>query len=84
MPPHVLVRPIDAECVLLNINNERYFGLNEVGTRMWTTLTSAQSIQAAYEALLHEYRVDAEQLRQDLQSLVGELVENGLIEVGGG
>ncbi len=84
MPPHVLMRQIEGECVLLNIDNERYFGLNEVGTRMWTTLTSAQSIQAAYEALLHEYQVDAEQLQQDLQSLVEELAKNGLIEVGSG
>ncbi len=78
------MRQIEGECVLLNIDNERYFGLNEVGTRMWTTLTSAQSIQAAYEALLYEYQVDAEQLQQDLQSLVEELAKNGLIEVGSG
>ncbi len=84
VPEHVLLRQIEGESVLLNINNERYFGLDEVGTRMWATLTSADSIQAAYEALLGEYEVDPEQLRQDLQILIEKLVENGLIEVDGG
>jgi len=84
VPEHVLLRQIEGESVLLNINNERYFGLDEVGTRMWATLTSADSIQAAYEALLGEYEVDPKQLRQDLQILIEKLVENGLIEVDGG
>ena len=83
VPEYVLVRQIEGESVLLNINNERYFGLNDVGTRMWATLTSADSIQTAYEALLGEYEVDPEQLRQDLQVLIEKLVENGLIEVDG-
>jgi hypothetical protein len=84
VPEHVLVRQIEGESVLLNINNERYFGLDKVGTRMWATLISADSIQTAYEALMREYEVDPEQLRQDLQVLIQKLVENGLIEVDGG
>ncbi len=70
--------------MLLNLQSEQYFGLDEVGTRMWFALTSANSMQEAYEALLAEYDVDAEKLRQDLQGLVEKLVEKGLIEVGSG
>ena len=33
VPPGVLVNVIDGESVLLNLKNERYFGLDEVGTR---------------------------------------------------
>lgn len=70
--------------MLLNLQSEQYFGLDEVGTRMWAALTSANSIQEAYETLLGEYEVDAEKLRRDLQGLLEKLVEKGLIEVGGG
>lgn len=84
VPACVLVRQIDGESVLLNLQSEQYFGLDEVGTRMWVALTSANSMQEAYEALLAEYDVDAEKLRQDLQGLVEKLVEKGLIEVGSG
>jgi hypothetical protein len=34
VPAHVLVRVLDKESVLLNIETERYFGLDETGTRM--------------------------------------------------
>lgn len=81
VPAHVMVREIQGESVLLNLNSERYFGLDEVGTRMWATLTTSASVQAAYEVLLGEYDVEAEQLRQNLQELIVKLVENGLLEV---
>ncbi len=81
VPGHVMVREIQGESVLLNLNSERYFGLDEVGTRMWATLTTSASVQAAYEILLGEYDVEAEQLRQNVQELIAKLVENGLLEV---
>jgi len=82
VPGHVLIRQVDTESVLLNLENQRYFGLDEIGTRMWMMLTTADSIQAAYDVLIKEYEVDAEQLRQNLQDLIAKLVEHGLIEIG--
>ncbi len=79
-PSHVLVQQIAGESLLLNLQSERYFGLDEVGTRIWNLVTTSNSIQSAYEVLLDEYEVDAEKLRRDVQSLVGNLVENGLLE----
>jgi len=81
VPAHVMVREVQGESVLLNLNSERYFGLDEVGTRMWAALVASVSVQAAYEVLLGEYDVEAEQLRQNLQELIAKLVENGLLEV---
>ncbi len=76
----MLVQQIAGESILLNLQSERYFGLDEVGTRIWNLVTTCKSIESAYEALLGEYEVDAEQLRRDVQSLVLNLVENGLLE----
>ncbi len=84
VPAHVLIRQVDTESVLLNLQNQRYFGLDEIGTRMWITLTTAESIQAAYDVLVNEYEVDAEQLRQNLKDLIAKLVEHGLIEIANG
>ncbi len=80
-PAHVLVRELQGESVLLNLDSETYFGLDEVGTRMWAVLTTAPSIQVAYEALLAEYAVEPEVLRKDLEALVGELMERGLLDL---
>ena len=56
VPPDVLVSALAGESVLLNLKSEKYFGLDEIGTRMWSALASSDSIQQAYETLLAEYR----------------------------
>lgn len=81
VPSHVLIRFLDKEAVILNIETERYFGLDETGTRMWQLVTAAPNVDTAYRQLLDEYDVQDEQLRQDLVELLGQLAENGLIQV---
>ena len=84
VPSHVLVRQVENESVLLNLTSERYFGLDEVGTRMWAALTTSPSIQAAYDTLIAEYDVEDARLRQNFEELVEKLVTNGLLEVRSG
>ena len=79
IPANVLIRFLDQESVLLNLNTERYFGLDSVGTRMWQLVTSAPTIDAAYFQLIDEFDVDPETLRSNLHDLLNHLVENGLI-----
>ena len=80
-PAHVLVRVLDRESVLLNLETEQYFGLDETGTRMWQLLTASASIDAAYQELLAEFDVDPELLRSNLLELVSRLVDSGLLQV---
>jgi hypothetical protein len=80
-PAHVLVRFLDRESVLLNLETERYFGLDETGTRMWQLLTASPDVDAAYQGLLAEFDVEPELLRENLTDLLGRLVENGLLHV---
>ena len=81
-PGHVLVRELSGESVLLNLESETYFGLDEVGTRMWALLTTAPSVQEAFEALCRDYDVEPETLRRDLEALIARLLEKGLLEAG--
>lgn len=81
VPAHVLVRFLDDEAVLLNLDSERYFGLDQTGTRMWQLATAAPNIDVAYQQLLTEYDVAPELLLEHLRDLLGTLVENGLLEV---
>lgn len=78
--PDVLIQDLAGEAVLLNLNSEEYFGLDDVGTRMVQVLNTAESVQAAYEALLGEYEVEPAVLRQDLQAFIVELQTHGLMQ----
>lgn len=79
--PEALVSVIAGESVILNCQNEQYYGLDEIGTAMWTKLTTSPTIQSAYDTLLEEYDVDAELLRKDISELVGNLSAQGLVEI---
>jgi Coenzyme PQQ synthesis protein D (PqqD) len=83
-PPHVMVRFLDRESVLLNLETEQYFGLDETGTRMWQLLTASPNIDAAYQELLAEYDVEPELLRSNLVELLCRLVDNGLLQINAG
>ena len=81
VPSETLVNILGGESVLLSLKSQHYYGLDEVGTRMWNVLTTSPSVEAAYETLLEEYEVEPETLRQDLDDLLGKLAEQGLVEV---
>ncbi len=80
-PAHVLVRFLDREAVLLNLETEQYFGLDEIGTRMWQLVTDSPNIDAAYQELLGEFDVEPEMLRSNLTELLSRLIDSGLLQV---
>ena len=77
----ILFRELDGESVILNMNNENYYGLDEVGTQMWNVLTSSPSIQFAMENLLQEYDVPEDRLRKDLNALIEQLIDKGMLQL---
>jgi hypothetical protein len=77
----VLFRQLGGEAVLLNLATGSYFGLNEVGARIWALLGAGETLRASLATLSAEYDASAEQLRADLLALVDELVANGLLVV---
>jgi hypothetical protein len=83
IPEDVLISELDGESVLLNLKSEAYFGLDDVGTRMWGVVTSANSIAHAFETLSGEFDVEPGTLRKDLEDLLDALLQRGLLEVAG-
>ena len=81
IPDDVLFRDLDGEAVILSTESGKYYGLDEVGTRMWNLLSRHGQIEPAYHALLAEYDVTEDTLQQDLLDLVDELVDEGLLRL---
>ena len=79
--PEVLVQELDGEAVLLNLDSERYFGLDDVGTRVWQHLLEHRRLDRVCEEMQKEYDVDGATLRADVLRLVTELVEAGIVIV---
>ena len=79
VPDDVLISHLQDESVILNLDSERYYGLDDVGTRFLSVLTTSDTIETAYERLRNEYDVEQHVLRDDLLALVDNLVDQGLL-----
>ena len=76
---NVLFQEVSDEMVLLDLSSEKYFGLDEVGTRIWVLLNEGKSEAQILDVLEEEYEVNRETLVRDVSELLGKLVEAGLI-----
>lgn len=79
--PDVMLRAIDGKYFILNIKTERYFGLDTIGTRMFNLLCESASTGQALDQLQREFDVDPAVLSRDLATLIGQLVQHGLIQL---
>ena len=77
----VFAQEVDGEMVLLDMESENYFGLDEVGTAIWQAMQEHGTLQEVFDDLLQQYDVEAEVLEHDLSDFIGKLVESGLVEV---
>jgi hypothetical protein len=78
----LLLQELDGEAVLLSPQSGKYFGLNPVGTRIFTLLRQGHSREAVVEILIEEFEVDAQRAGQDLEGFLAELAEAGLVDAG--
>jgi hypothetical protein len=79
--PSALIRELGAESVLLHLDSGAYYGLNEVGTRVWQLIAEHGDIDRVKAAILSEYDVAPTQLTSDLDDLVAGLLEKRLLTV---
>ncbi len=80
LPAHVSFSIVGEDAFLLNTQTNKYYGLEEIGTRLWALLTDGKSLQDAYQIILSEYEVAPDQLEQDILKLLEDLQKNGLVE----
>ncbi len=79
--PDVLFQEVGGEAVLLDLASESYFGLDDVGTRIWQLLQDSGELRGVYQQMLEEYDVEPERLEADLLEHVGALAAAGLARI---
>ncbi len=76
---NVFVQEIDDEIVMLDMNSENYFGLNNIGSEIWKLMQEKETIQEIYEAMKDAYDIDGETLKNDIENLFANLEKNRLV-----
>jgi hypothetical protein len=69
------------ETVILHFSAGTYFGLDDVGTRVWQLIEQPRTVGEILDRLMEEYDVEAGPCRVAVARLLEELTENGLVTV---
>ena len=77
----LLATSFGSEIVILNLRDGVYYGLEDVGVRIWQLVQKPTTIAAIREAIVAEYDVDAARCERDVRALVGELASKGLVQL---
>ncbi len=71
----------ETETVVLDLRNGVYYGLEGTGARIWQLLKEARTLGALADALVAEYDVEPKRCAEDLQALLQDLLDRGLIRI---
>jgi hypothetical protein len=75
----VVCAELEEEAVLLHVEAGVYFGLDEVGLRIWNLLVAGTTEAELFDRLLAEYDVEPDQLRSDIADFLDDLEAEGLL-----
>jgi len=67
--------------VILDRRDGVYYGLEDVGARIWNLLQGRTTVAAIRDALQAEYDVEDARCERDVGALVAELADRGLIRI---
>lgn len=77
----VFAQEVDGEMVLLDMQSENYFGLDQVGTVIWQVMQENADLKDVLAILLEQYDVKEDILKKDLLAFTASLEKSGLVTV---
>lgn len=72
---------LGGEVAILGLGAGAYYGLDEVGGRVWSLIQEPRGLSELRETLVQEYEVEPDRCERDLISLLQQMADEGLVEV---
>ena len=79
--PEQISVELAGEVVILSTKSGMYYGLDEVGARIWQLLKEPKTVQDLLDTILQEFDATADQCELDLLDLLDDLKSKDLVEI---
>ena len=79
VPQHVVSRQVGDTVVVLDLQQDKYFGLPKVGARIWELLSQGCDVSQIVEKVALEYDVSAPVASADTHALIEQLIDERLL-----
>lgn len=77
--PELIAADMDGEKVMMSIADGKYYGINQVGSRIWELLESPASVEEICRKITDEFEVEESQCRSDLNKFLEDLLANDIV-----
>jgi len=77
----IVTTDIDGETVMMSIENGEYYGLDDIGSRIWELIARPIKVSDLIDTLLERFDVDRETCEIDVLKFLNELNEDRILEV---
>ncbi|AGA92228.1 Coenzyme PQQ synthesis protein D (PqqD) [Thioflavicoccus mobilis 8321] len=74
---------VDGEVVMMSVEQGNYYGLDEVGSRIWQLIETPTTLADLCEDLTKEFDVEPATCEEDVVRFLEELAAQGLVKVDG-
>ncbi|MCH9697827.1 MAG: PqqD family protein [Gammaproteobacteria bacterium] len=80
--PEVILQELGNEAVLLHLQTEQYYTLDQTGLHIWKLLSQhGGNRMTVIASMLNEFDVDEVTVTADVDQLINEFVQEGLVNV---
>jgi hypothetical protein len=77
--PELIASTLDQETVILSISSSKYFGIDPIGSRIWSCLDQPINVAAIIDLLVEEYNVSKDECQKDVNEFLNLLLKENLI-----
>lgn len=77
----VVAAEMDGETLMMRIKSGMYYGLDDVGSKIWELIAETRQVSHVIDSLIKEYDVVRAQCQVDTLDLLNQLYEEGLIKL---
>ena len=71
----------NGELVILNMENGKFYGVDDLGTEIWELLQKGKSCDQITQQLHKNYNEPIENIKRDLQMFINNLYRFGLVHI---
>ena len=79
----IVASDIDGETVMMSIESGKYYGLDDIGSRIWEFIEKPIKVSDLIDTLLERFDVDRETCEKDVLKFLNELNEDKILIVKG-
>lgn len=79
--PDQVSSDLAGESILMSLRTGMYYGLDEVGARVWELVREPRLVSDIRDVIAGEYEVERDRCERDILALLRDLAAQGLIDV---